>query len=163
MQIVRLAAIVILGAVLLSCETTPSSDVGEIQTVLDSILASHAELIVDEDVEALLAHYTDDVVVRANHTEPLRGHDGVRAYVTQLFDAVDIRSLSYETEDLAVHGDSVWHIVTYQMTIQAPGQPDLRERGSAIALWTRDEDGIWRIKHDILNSSVPMGVGGETE
>ncbi len=140
---------------MLSCQ--PSQvDVRATQAVLDSLLVLHAEHIVHEDIDALLANYTDDVVVRANHTEPIRGQADLRAFLAQLLDLLDVRALTYQTESLAVYGDSAWHVITYRWTTQLPDQPEQDDHGSAIVLWTRDASGAWQIKHDILNSSVPL-------
>ena len=114
--------------------------------------------LVHEDIDGLLANYTEDAVVRANYMAPLRGHAGLRGFLTQLVAVLDIPSLSYHTEGLAIYGDSAWHIVTYQMTSQLAGQPQQSDHGSAIALWVRDASGAWRIQHDIVNSSVPLPV-----
>lgn len=78
----------------------------------------------------------------------------------QFFAGADIAGLRYQTEDLAVYGDSAWHIATYRGTIRAAGQPDVEERGSLFVLWTRDAGGTWRIKTDILNSHVPLPAPG---
>ena len=144
-----------LAVPMLSCQP-PQADVNATQIILDSLLVLHAEHIVHEDLDAVVANYTDDAVVRVNYAEPIRGQAAIRAFLAQLFDILDVRALTYQTEGLAVYGDSAWHVLAYRWTTQLPDQPEQQDHGSAMALWTRDGSGVWRIKQDILNSSVPL-------
>lgn len=147
---------ILLAASLLSCRSTPAIDVSATKSVLDSLLAEHGRHAVQEDIDAVLGLYTDDIVLRSNHMEPIRGKAALRAFFGQVFGAGNTRSLTYRTEELAIHGDSAWHIIEYEMTAQPTGRPAQTDHGSVIALWIRDSAGAWRIHRDIVNSSVPL-------
>ena len=67
------AASALLLATLVSCRSTPPMDIASTQKVLDSLLARHGQHAVREDIDAVLGLYTDDIVLRANHREPIRG------------------------------------------------------------------------------------------
>lgn len=139
-----------------SCRAGPPTDDAATRAVLDSLLAEHGQHAIREDIDAVLALYTDDIILRSNHMEPIRGKGALRSFFVQVFGAVDTRSLTYQTEELAVYGDSAWHIAEYEMTAQPTGAPVQSDRGSVFALWTRDATGTWRIHRDIVNSSVPL-------
>lgn len=126
-----------------------------VRQTLDSTLREHARLIVAEDVDGIVAQYTPDAVVRSNHTEPLRGRDAIRAFIAGMLASGTFDNVEYETESLAVYGDSAWHIVTYRVGGRV-GNQSVADSGSAFVLWTRENGGAWRIKDDILNSRIPL-------
>ena len=140
-----------------ACRTTPDAGPSAVRAALDRTLAHHADLAIRKDIDGLMGDYTADAIVRSNHVEPLRGQPAIRQFISQVLGAVTIRTLSYNTEELAIYGDSVWHIGTYSMTFVPSGGSEMAERGSFFALWVRDESGKWRIHRDILNSSLPLG------
>ena len=134
-------------------------DTGAIQHLLDSTLAVHAQLFINKDVDALLEAYSDSPVVYANHTAPVRGRAALKPFLAAFTQAGAIRSLSYHTEELAVYGDSAWHILTYQVSVQPAGASvPVSDHGGGFALWVRDSSGAWRIQRDIFNSSVPLPI-----
>jgi uncharacterized protein (TIGR02246 family) len=152
----RLAAIVLLPAVVLtSCRPDPSTNAADTRRALESILEEHSRLIIAGDVAGILGQYTADAVVRSNHAEPLRGHAAIQAFVESMVANVSIHTLTYQTEDLAVYGDSAWHVASYGLT-GAMGTQAMADSGSVYILWTRGADGTWRVKHDILNSRLPL-------
>jgi ketosteroid isomerase-like protein len=142
---------------------SPRPEVAVTPAVFDSLLAVHSRHAVAEDLEAVINGYTEDAVVRSNHMEPLRGRPALRTFFTNLFAAVDVRSLNYKTEKLSVHGDTAWIVATYDLGVQAPNAPVQTDRGSAFALWLRDSAGVWRIHDDIVNSSMPIPAAGQIE
>lgn len=154
MNAARFFGICLLGSTLVACQRGSQVDVGATRGVFDSLLVLHAEHIVRQDLNGLLANYTADAVVRSNHAEPLRGHPAIRSFAEGMFASMNFHTLSYHTEGLAVYGDSAWQIVTYGLT-GASGSQTVADSGSAYLLWTRD-GGRWRIKDDILNSRLPL-------
>lgn len=148
-------AVVLPLLVLVGCLPGRSTDVAQVRLSLDSITQEHSRLIIAGDIEGIVNQYTPDAVVRANHAEPLRGHSAIRASLESTLANVSFHTLTYQTEDLAVYGDSAWHVVTCGFTGAAGGQA-VADSGSAYILWTRGTDGAWRVKHDILNSRLPL-------
>ena len=147
-------------AVAVSCSTTrDAANPAAVQATLDSVLAHHAELFRQKDVAALLDAYTDDAVVYSNHALPVRGRSALEPFLTAFTQGGDIQSLSYTTEELAVHGDSAWQILSYRAAVQPTGSSVVvADSGAGFALWVRGADGEWRIHRDIFNSSVPLLV-----
>lgn len=146
---------VFLLLVLAACTSGQSPDVAEIRRTLDSRLQEHSRLIIAGDIAGIMHQYTPDAVVRANHAGPLRGHAAIRSFIEGMLASMAFHSLTYHTEDLAVYGDSAWHVVSYGFTGAMGGQA-MADSGSAYILWTRDNEGVWRVKHDILNSRLPL-------
>ena len=146
-----------IAAILIACAEPSPPNVASVQTTIDSLLAHHAELFRGKDVAALLAAYTDSPVVYSNHTLPVRGRGALEPFLAAFTQGGDIQSLSYTTEELAVHGDSAWQILNYRVTVQPTGSAAVvADSGSGFALWVRDSSGSWRIHRDIFNSSVPL-------
>lgn len=141
--------------ILTACTPEPPANVEATRATLDSLLRVHSSMIIAGDLEGIMDQYTPDAVVRSNHAAPLRGHAAIRPFVQGMLANVKFQSLTYETEDLAVHGDSAWHVVSYGLSGSMGTQP-MADSGSAYVLWTRDDTGAWRIKHDILNSRLPL-------
>ena len=143
--------------ILMACaEPSPSSDASA-RTTIDSLLAHHAELFRGKDVPGLLAAYTDSPVVYSNHAPPVRGRGALERFLAAFTHGGDIQSLTYTTEELAVHGDSAWQIISYRVAVQPMGSTAVvADSGAGFALWLRDATGAWRIHRDILNSSVPL-------
>jgi len=154
----RLAAGVALGtALLISCK--PAPDPADVQRVLDSLLRDHARLFVAGQADSLLAVYTDDPVVYSNHAPPVRGRTDLRVFLEAFTSAGDVRSLEYQTRELAVSGDSAWQIVTYRVSFVPTGATEaVADSGTGFALWLRRPDNVWLIHRDIFNSSVPLPV-----
>ena len=66
------------------------------------------------------------------------------------------------TEELAVHGDSAWQILSYRAAVQPTGSSVVvADSGAGFALWVRGAGGEWRIHRDIFNSSVPLPVASK--
>jgi ketosteroid isomerase-like protein len=153
--------VIVLAFVSLRCSAPNRSDVTGTRTQLDSLLALHAAHFIAKDINAIANAYTEDAVVRSNHMQPLRGRAAIRDFVTTLLATVDIRTLKYTTEKIAVYGDSAWQIMTYELSAQSRGGPLQSDRGSAIDLWVRDTAGIWRIQDNVINSSVPLPAAAQ--
>lgn len=156
MAVVRTLALILIAGFTADCGAGPRDDATATRATLDSILAEHGRRAVLEDLEGILSDYTRNAIVRSNHREPIRGQAELRAFFTGVFQAVETRSLTYNTEELTVRGDSAWQIFTYRMTVQPQGESEVTDHGSGAALWLRDGEGTWRIHHDVVNSASPV-------
>jgi ketosteroid isomerase-like protein len=146
-----------IATILIACAEPSPPNVASVQATIDSLLAHHAELFRGKDVAGLLAAYTDSPVVYSNHALPVRGRGALEPFLAAFTHGGDIQSLSYTTEELAVHGDSAWQILRYRVAVQPTGSSDVvADSGAGFALWVRDASGAWRIHRDIFNSSVPL-------
>lgn len=143
--------------ILIGCTPTRGRDTAAVGHIFDSLLQAHGQFATTGNVNGLVGHYATDAVMRSNHVEPLRGQAAVRSYLGGVLGAVHIDSLTYQSEGVALYGDSAWQIVSYRLFGKMNGQP-LTDHGSGFILWQRQPDGTWRIEQDIVNSSVPLSA-----
>lgn len=140
---------------LCACQPTTPPDVSLVQTELDSVLAHHANLLIEEDLDAVMELYSATAIVRSNHVEPLRGREAIRSFIGGWFANVEFTQLEYHTEELAVFGDSALQIGSYEALVNVGGQV-MPDKGNFFALWVRDADGLWRTHRSIFNSPLPL-------
>lgn len=148
-----------LAVVLTSCASPAPPDLAAVRSRLDSTLAHHAELFKAKDVAGLMAAYSDAPVVYSDHVLPVRGRPALETFLQAFTHGGEVHSLEYRTEELAVHGDSAWQILSYRVRVTPTGSDQVvADSGSGFALWVRDSGGVWRIHRDIFNSSVGLPV-----
>jgi uncharacterized protein (TIGR02246 family) len=105
------------------------------------------------DVEAIVAHYTDEALLMPPNGEMGQGADAVRAAFTEMVDAGLTGKLP--TIESRVAGDIGYRVGTYVLTAPDGTQVD---KGKYIETW-RKVGGEWKIDHDIWNSDLPAGAG----
>jgi len=132
-----------------------SEDTGRVRTQLDSALAVHARHFQQGDIDGLVDAYTDSVVVRPANMEPVKGSDALRTTLTAWLKAAPLESVEYTTQDLVVHGDEAFHIVSYRAVIEPPRAGEVNDHGTCVLFWVRETTGRWRINRSTCNSSVP--------
>jgi ketosteroid isomerase-like protein len=137
-----------------------SHDEATVRQVLDSTLASHARHFQHASIDSLVDAYTDSVVVRPQNVETVRGHEALRTTLAGWLKAAPIKTIAYTTEELAVHGDTAFHIASYKATLQPPGSVELIDNGRCTLLWLRDRRAAWRIHRSMCNSGAPPRPDG---
>lgn len=157
MRVSRGLIIVVGSVTVASCvAAAPSAgDVSAARSAIDARLEEHGKTLARKDLEAALLLYTDDPIVRPANSPPLRGHAAARAFMTEWFAAMEIKSVKYTTEELELFGDKAYQIGTYEGQLQLPGQAEFSDHGSFMALWVRGADGVWRLHRNIFASSQP--------
>jgi ketosteroid isomerase-like protein len=144
-------------AVLVACSAArPAQDVAAVRVTVDSLLAIHARHFREGNVDSLVGAYTDSVVVRPQNIETVRGHDALRATLAGWITAAPIKTIAYTTDELAVHGDTAFHIASYRATLQPPGSAEMTDNGRCTLLWLRDPRNGWKIHRSMCNSGAPV-------
>lgn len=110
-----------------------------------------------QDLDGLIALYSDDARVMAPNMPIERGHEAIEAVFGGMFDA-GLGGELQSAETMAV-GDLGYHIGTF--TLEADGT--VVDRGKFIEVW-RKVDGQWKISADMFSSDLPApgGEGGAT-
>ena len=137
-----------------------STDVAAVRRSLDSTLVIHAQHFALDDPDSLASAYAEDAVVRPAHMEPLSGRAAIRTGLEGWLKAAPVKSVAYRTEDLAVYGDSAFHIVSYDAVVQPSGGADLADHGTCVLFWVRQTSAGWKIHRSTCNSSVPLPAPG---
>ena len=108
-----------------------------------------------QDIDALVALYTDDARVMAPGSPIQAGTAAVRDYIGAMVAAGIGGELT--TVEARVSGDLAYHVGTY--TTQIDGTTV--DTGKFVETWRRGDDGVWRISNDIWNSDAAAGHDGD--
>lgn len=123
-------------------QDAPMADPAEITSRSDAWEAALAA----QDVDALVALYTDDARVMAPNLPPASGTAAVREAFSGMIAAGFTGTLT--PVDTRVSGDIGYNVGTFQLTM-ADGTVTT---GNFVETWERGSDGTWRISNDIWNS-----------
>lgn len=149
--------IVLTSTLVAGCGAAPPNP-DAVRATLERMHVEHAAAYLREDLDEIMTLYTDDAVIRPNHAEPVRGRTAIREFIGGWFDAMDFQSLTYETDELSVHGDSVYVIGTFESEVVLAGTQRATDRGSYFVLFLVQPDGTLRSHRGVFNSSMPLPV-----
>lgn len=155
---VRNALVIGLALVLGGCATcgrrcaadpTASAEIGH------EAHSAYVDAINSNDVDAVLARMTDDVVFLPPNGPRLVGKGTIRpwieGYVAAFSTHWDKTSLEFE-----VAGDWAYELYSYASTdTPRDGGPVVRDTGKGIIIYRREADGAWRVSRDAWNSDLP--------
>jgi ketosteroid isomerase-like protein len=112
------------------------------------------------DVNAIVALFADDAVVMPPNDTTLFGKDELRAWWEEYFQLFRVTSYVDTEHDLTVVGDQAFERTSFSVTI-TPKQrgPRIRDDIRSLVVWKRGPDGVWKISHQIWNSTKPVGSG----
>lgn len=96
-------------------------------------------------------YYTEDAIVLAPNADPVKGRD----YIIEFFGIFPDFEMESEIIDLYGAKDMAYVYGFYALDFidEIPG-----DSGKYIEIWRKQEDGSWKITHDIFNTSIPMSV-----
>lgn len=104
-----------------------------------------------QDVEAILAYWTDDAIVFAPGMQPISGKAALREYVTSSLNIPGFK-ISWKSTDVRLSGDLAYMLGNNSVTLNGPDGVPVTIQGRAVTIWRRDSDGEWRCAIDIWNS-----------
>jgi uncharacterized protein (TIGR02246 family) len=110
------------------------------------------------DAAGVTALYTDDAVSMPDHHAAVQGKAALQQYFQEVF-AQYTTKLSLLSPDLEINGDVAHEtgIYTMIMTPKAGGNA-MTQSGKYLVVLKRQPDGLWRLHHDIDNTSTPMAM-----
>lgn len=132
-----------------SCTQAPSEL--DVKADIERINETMTTAISNQDVETLMAHYTDDVLMLPSNHDPVEGIEAVRQMWTDGFKH-GMGHLEFITGDATAVGDIAQEHGVYKYYT-----PDKQmvDHGKYMVLWKKVGD-QWKIAKDIWNSSLPM-------
>ena len=126
------------------------------QADVDQVYALHVkflEAMVNEDVDFLMDHFTDDAVILAPGAPVARGSDEIRSWFEGAFAAATTESLDARNEDYYEAGDCIIETGEGTWTTRPKdGGESTTANIQWLAAWQRQSDGGWKIVRDIFNS-----------
>jgi ketosteroid isomerase-like protein len=112
-----------------------------------------ARRINERNVDAIVAYYTKDALVKNSGAPPAVGTKAIRALAEELIDVFsDVR-----IKPGAVHtsGDLAVTTGAYPATVALPGGGSAEDRGTYVEAWRRGADGTWSCFLDSFSSDLP--------
>jgi uncharacterized protein (TIGR02246 family) len=110
-----------------------------------------------QEVDRILAFWTDDALVYAPGMHVLKGKAALRAYVEGAL-AMPGFHITWSTSEarLSPDGQLAYLLSTNEVTVPGPDRRLVTTRGRAVTVWRREADGEWRCALDIWNDG-PTG------
>ena len=124
---------------------------GSAQDAHDAYLAA----INANDLDALMAAVTDDIVLIAPNAPAMAGKDVVGGWVAGYFDAVET-AWEKTSLELVVSGDWAFERYAYTAT-DTPhgGGAAYTDSGNGINIYRKGDDGVWRVARDAWATDRP--------
>jgi ketosteroid isomerase-like protein len=112
------------------------------------------------DLDKLVSQYDEDAVVMPPNDSTLYGQAEVRAWWKEYFQFFEITS-SVETErEMTVVDDQMFDRRSVSFTILSKQNgARIRDDMRSLVVWKRQNDGGWKISHQMWNSTKPVGSG----
>lgn len=115
------------------------------------------------DVETMLAMYTEDAISLPNFGPRMQGVETFRQHSEQMT-AMGMKIHSFESDPTEAWeaGDHVIEIGTFTIELEMPGMPQpINDKGKYMTIYVRDEDGSLKIKAETWNTDMnPMEMEG---
>jgi ketosteroid isomerase-like protein len=136
----------------------------EADTMGNSDAAAHAahdayvNAINSNDVGALLATMTDDIVYLPPNSPAIVGTQDVGPWLADYFGAFESKWVKTSVE-FVVHEDLAYEWYTYQSTDtprDGTGET-VTDKGNGINIYRRGEDGTWRVWRDMWTTEAAAG------
>ncbi len=110
-----------------------------------------------QDVDRIVAFWTDDARVFAPGLPALSGKAALRSYVEGAL-AIPGFHITWITSEasLSPDGQLAYLLSTNAVTMPGPGGQPVTTNGRAVTVWRREPDGNWRCAVDIWNDE-PIG------
>lgn len=132
----------------LDAEAGPSSDPQRAHEAYTAAINSN-------DLESLMAMFTDDIVFLSPNEPSVAGKPAVRAWCAAYLKAFKIH-WDKTVSEFIVAGDWAFERYAYKQSDRAVahGAP-VTDTGKGLIIYHRDSDGRWRVARDAWNSDLP--------
>lgn len=106
-----------------------------------------------QDVDAILAYWTNDGVVIPPDLPVVVGQAALREYVEQSLQIPGFR-ISWSSSDVSFSPDGqlAYLVGNNSVTLDGPDGNPIHSTGRVITIWRKEEDDVWRCCVDIWNS-----------
>lgn len=114
-----------------------------------------AQSVIDDDMDAILAFYTDDVIDMPAYHPMMRGKEEVADEMKKNMemDEGKITKFSFTVKEVIADGDLAVDVGTYSLLYESPQMPNpWPDEGNYVTVWEKQDDGSWLIKASTWNS-----------
>ncbi len=161
------------GIVVLCLSCAPASDQGDASTeadaasqemsyeeaaaLFDGLVEEWDAALNAEDVDALMAPYSDAPVSMPPNVPAREGPDVIRGWEADFFEQGDVEADNV-FEGVRVSGDLAVGWGSYTLTITPEEGEAVSDAGKWVAIWERQADGARRATRNIRNSDLPPAM-----
>jgi len=146
--IVKFSGIALLIILVVSACTTAPMD---IKKDIDKVNQSFMTAITNQDVDALMDHYTSDIIILPAHKAEVKGTEAVRKMWEDSF-KYGMGELKVSTTEAIAHGNTATEHGIYEYYTKGN---QLVDNGKYVVYWKKVNN-QWKMAWDIWNSSNPM-------
>jgi len=134
-----------------SAAPPPPADPAEI----DALRAAFAAAYAAGNAATIASMYAEDAVYLPDHQPAIAGRAAIQQHFEQVF-SVYSTALEIMPADTEITGDVAHEHGTFSVTLTPKAGGDaMTETGKYLVLFERGPDGMWRLHHDMENSSDP--------
>ena len=145
-----LAAIaLVLAAGTMACSSVVPKDAtpNDVRQAIGATWRAHLQAATTKDDAHIADLYAPDCVYVLPDGRELRGWPAIDAFEREGLTSTTVSNVRHTTHALQVAGDAAYELGTIQGLVQAGAQPAATVTYHFMALWTRQSDGGWRIRH----------------
>jgi ketosteroid isomerase-like protein len=115
-----------------------------------------SEIAAKKDLEAIVAYYTDDVVVLPPNIPAAIGKQAARE-LNRAMIAMPGYTVTWHPEriEVARSGDLGYARGIYELTTRGSDGVPVVDKGKYIEIWKKQQDGTWKVALEALNSDLP--------
>ncbi|WP_411819420.1 nuclear transport factor 2 family protein [Hyphococcus formosus] len=131
------------------------------ENLQETLLPDYLARINANDLDTVMAGFTDDVVFQAPNAPEVIGKAALREWIGGYLAAFDTQWVK-TSQDMIVSGDYAIERYSYQSTdtMKATGSVHT-DIGKGIIIYHKEADGVWRVAHDVWSSDLPLTPPGE--
>jgi ketosteroid isomerase-like protein len=96
-------------------------------------------------------YYTEDAIVLPPNAHAVQGRMAIMEFLKSF---PEITKFSNKLVEIGGRDDCAWVYGTYSMTLSPPDAAPMDDVGKYIEVWHKQEDGVWKVTHDIFNSDL---------
>lgn len=116
---------------------------------IKQLTKTYAQGFIDNDVDAILALFSDEFVVLTCDKPPIIERSILRDTLTQELGAMSVISLQFEPQEIVISGDRghVWGLSSAELSTH-PDEPHFHLRGKFLWIVEQDAQQHWKLRHD---------------
>lgn len=134
-------------------ESSPKPE--SLKTIIQSRNNEYELAFKTQDLPALLALHTDDVVFMSSHRERVEGLSNLSASLEAEM-SLGESSLKLITEEVTRSGEFAMEVGRYEVNLGIDTEDPISDAGDYLVLWRQNANGDWLIYRDVTTSTRPL-------